>query len=94
MKHWENTQGAYKSGCLGSGQELSWLERHPQRLRVQFLVRACTQVVGSIPIWGTYRRQPVDVSHIDVSLCLSLPFSLKSVKTYPQIRVKKKCWLE
>ena len=42
-------------------------------------------VVGPIPGQGMYRRQPVEVSHIDVSLCLSV--SLKSIKTFPWVRI-------
>ena len=30
--------------------------------RVLFLVRGCAQVVGSVPGWGTYKKQPIDVS--------------------------------
>ena len=45
-------------------------------LQVLFLVTAFAEVVGSIPSCGMYRRQLIDVSHIDVSLSLSPYLSL------------------
>ena len=61
---------------------LSWLGIIPQSERslVRFLVRAHVWVVVLIPSWGTYERQPIDVSlsHwcFSPSLSSSLPLSL------------------
>ena len=48
---------------------------------VSFLVRAHAWVAGSVPGWGAYERQPIDVSLLHLcfspSLSLSLPLSLK-----------------
>ena len=45
---------------------LSWLGSvlKSRRSRVQFLVRARAGVAG----WNAYGRQPIDVSHMDISL--------------------------
>ena len=55
-----------------------------EKLPVQFPVRAHALVAGSVPSWGTYRRQPIDTS-LSLSLSLSpsppspsLSLSLKS----------------
>lgn len=42
------------------------------------------QVAGLMPGWGVYRRQMIDVSLSQWSLCLSL-----SPQMYPSVRVKK-----
>ena len=52
-------------------------------LHVQFPVRAHTWVASLIPSRGGNGRQPIDVSHIDVSLSLSLPLSKIDNKKYP-----------
>ena len=56
---------------------LSWLKHHPIHQKV----------VGLIPGQGSYKRQPIDVSHVSVSLSLSLSListplllSLKAMK--------------
>ena len=43
-----------------------------ERLLVRFLVRAHALVEGLVPGWGTYEGQPIDVTHINVSLRLFL----------------------
>ena len=46
-----------------------------QKVPVQFPVRAHVWVVGLVPGWGAHERQPVNASHISVSLPLFLrPF--------------------
>ena len=45
---------------------------YTKRLQVRPTVRAHTKVVGLIPGWGVYERQPIDVSHTHVCLSLSL----------------------
>ena len=57
----------------------SWLEHRPkhQKVWVRFPVRACNQVVLSYH-WDAYGRQPVHVSHIDVSLSPSNQFFKKA----------------
>ena len=63
---------------------------------IQSPVRANTWVVGLIPGQGMYEKQPTNVSCIDISLSVSLsPFlsaflSLKTMKTCPPVRIKKK----
>ena len=56
---------------------LSWLERHSVNQKVVGSIPSqgtCLRC-GSGSSWGTYERQPIDVSHMDVSLPLSLlPF--------------------
>ena len=47
-----------------------------ERSRVRFPVRAHAWVAGSVPDWGAYERQPVDVS-------LLLPLSKKAMKKCP-----------
>ena len=49
-------------------------------LRVRFLVKAHTSVAGLIPGQSVYRRQPMDLSLIDVSLSRSLSLSKKQYK--------------
>ena len=69
---------------------LSWFSimLETKRLRVWFPIRAHAQVVGSIPGSGEYKKQPIDVSHIDVSLPLLLPpFPLSK-----KIKIFKKKW--
>ena len=55
-------------------------------------------VVGSVPGWGAYKSQPIDVSllHVSLSLSVSPPFfplpsflSVKAMKTCPWMRIKK-----
>ena len=55
---------------------LGWLECHPIHQKSVGSIHAW--VVGFIPSWSTYRRQPTDVSlsHPCVSLSLSLSLSL------------------
>ena len=54
---------------------------------------AHTWAAGLTPGRGAYRRQPIDVTHIDVSLSLS-PSLSKINNQYPQVRIKKKIWME
>ena len=72
-------------------------------LLVQFLVRAHASVAGSIPGWGTYGRQPIDVSFTLMFLSLS-PYSLslptflflflKSMEICPQVKIFLICkWI-
>ena len=64
---------------------VSWLELHPviRESHVWFPVRANAWVVGLVPDWDAFERQPIDVSlsHWSFSSSLSpfLPLSLKSV---------------
>ena len=64
-------------GGLALARWLSWLEYHP----------VDQKVTGLIPGQGTYRRQLIHVS-LFLSLCLSL--SLKLIKIYTPVRIKKK----
>ena len=58
------------TGSRSNGKKVTWLGGsvgwsvvpYTKRLWVQFPVRAHTQVAGLIPSWGTYGRQPMDVS--------------------------------
>ena len=64
------------SGCCGS---VDWnAVPYTTGPQVLFLVRAHTWVLGSIPSWRAYERQPIDVSlsHPCLSLSLSSPPSL------------------
>ena len=61
-------------GCEVQDQDTDWFGAH----RVAQLVGASScapKVEGLVPSWDVYRRQLIDVSHIDDSL----PLSLKSV---------------
>ena len=59
----------FKLQTLALSGWLSWSTvPYTKTLRVSFPVRAGTYVAGLIPDWGTYGRQPINVSHIDVSL--------------------------
>nr|KAF6416211.1 hypothetical protein HJG59_009491 [Molossus molossus] len=59
-----------------------WLSMDPctKRSPVQFLVRAHAQIVGQIPSGGHAGGRQSMFSLINVSLSLSLPLSLKSIK--------------
>ena len=62
---------------------LSWLECYPvhQRLWIRFPIRAHAHVAGSIPGWGAYRRQSIDISLSFQCFCLSLKLiSISSVR--------------
>ena len=48
---------------------------YTKRLWVRFLVRARSWVVGSVPTWGAYRRQPVCFCLTEMFLSLSLSLS-------------------
>ena len=50
-----------------------------KRSRVRFPVSARAWVAGSVPGWGTYERQPIDVSFSHRCLSLSPSLSLKSI---------------
>ena len=65
----------------GSVRWESSVKVQSKRLPVQFLVRAHAWVAGSVPGWGTYDREPIDVSHISVSLLLFLPAFPLKIKT-------------
>ena len=54
---------------------------------VRFPVRAHVWVIGSVPGQGAFKRQPIDVSHINVSLPLS-PFLSLSLKLNKEINGK------
>ena len=58
---------------------LSWLGivLQTERLQVWFLVRAHTRVAGWVPGWGTYERQPVNVSLSHQCFSPSLSLFLK-----------------
>lgn len=48
---------------------------HTKRLQVQFLVRAHTYILGSIPSGGTYRRQPISLSPKSIKHILGTGFT-------------------
>lgn len=60
---------------------------------VSILLRVHTQVVGPLPSWAAYTRQPINVPHRPVSLSLSPPLpstlSQESMKiAYSRVRIK------
>ena len=78
------------------GGSVGWtLGSQCARSLVQFPVRAHAWVVGSVLGWGTYQRQPINVSLSDrcfpPSLSTSLPLSKnKQIKSF----FKKSMWME
>ena len=64
---------------LWRGGSVGWsVVLYNMGLQVQFPVRAHAWVVGSIPGWGEYRRQPFDLS-LSLSLSLFLSSSLSKI---------------
>ena len=66
MDNWIKKSGRALTGWFG------WLEHCLVNQEVTFVVRAHTQVVGLIPGWGVYGRQPVNVSLSQWCFSLSL----------------------
>ena len=88
--------------CYGNSEEVGFrlfplaltsvdrlVGHHPAKSKVlvQFPGRAHAWVAGSVPHWGTYKRQLIDVSHINVSLLFlpPLPYFQKNKKTIKKI---------
>lgn len=65
-----------------------------QKVTGLFLSQGTTKVADLIPGWGPSRRQLIDVSPsnrcFSLSLFLSLPLFLKSMKIYSRLRILKK----
>lgn len=63
MSQRQRSQLERTSTVLGLVAQLVGLERHP----------AQQKVVGSIPAWSAFGKQPINASHVDLSLSLPLP---------------------
>ena len=89
------TSWIFKSNIKAlAGGSVGWsIVLQTKRSWVWLLVRAHAQVMGSIPVWGVFKRQPINVSHSH--RCPSLPphSSLEKhngkKKKRPPVRIKK-----
>ena len=69
-----------------------------ERSLVWFPVRSCAWVAGSVPVWGTYEKQSIDVSLsyrcFSPSLSPSLPLSpkTKEIKSFLKNKLWKQTW--
>ena len=66
---------------------VSWELYHKAKVTGSIPIRAHAWVAGSVPGWGKYKRQPINVSHIDVSFPV---FSLPSLLCKNTINFLKK----
>ena len=75
---------------------LSWLEHHPENPKVIGSIPGHSTYLGCRfhpPGWSVYRKQPTDISRINVSLSLSPFLSLKAMGgggKCPWVRIKKR----
>lgn len=67
---------------------------YTKRLLVRFLVRIHTRLRVQSPVTACMRgNQSMFLSLISISLSFFLPLSLKSIYTYPRMRIKKTFFL-